>query len=225
MGRSAADCNTDAMAESELSLRLAWQQHITADTALLDRVIARHRERHRRYHTVTHVEWVIRNAEMLAAEVVDSTGSPIDLDVVIAAAFYHDAVYEPRAPAMANERGSARLARRDLSSVDWDDARCDRVAAMIEGTATHTDPADLDAAILYDADLSVLGADPGRYDDYARNVRAEYSFVPDDDWAVGRSEVLRSLLGRSSIFSTTVGIERWEEAARANITAELAALA
>ena len=218
-------CNTHAMAESELVLRLAWQRHVTADTALLDRVIARHRERHRRYHTVTHVEWVVRNVEALAAGLDGSGDSPTDLDAVVAAAIYHDAVHEPRAPTNANERGSARLARRDLSSIGWADERCDRVATMIEGTATHTDPLDLDTAILFDADLSVLGADPGRYSDYARNVRAEYAFLTDDEWAAGRAEVLHAFLGRPSIFSTTIGVERWEEAARANMTAELAALA
>ena len=213
------------MAESELALRVAWQRHVTADTALLDRVIARHRERHRRYHTITHVDWVVRHVEVLAAARDDGTDPPIDLDAVVAAAVYHDAVYEPRAPMHANERGSARLARRDLASIGWADARCDRVATMIEGTAPHTDPPDLDTAILFDADLSVLGADPVRYSDYARNVRTEYSFVTDEDWAVGRAEVLRSFLDRASIFSTTTGIERWEEAARANVTAELATLA
>ena len=43
------------MSDHELELDVAWQRHVTADRALLDSLLARHREKHRRYHTATHV--------------------------------------------------------------------------------------------------------------------------------------------------------------------------
>jgi predicted metal-dependent HD superfamily phosphohydrolase len=95
---------------------------------------------------------------------------------------------------------------------------------MIRGTADHRDPPDLDTAVLFDADLAVLGADPAGYGDYVRGVRAEYGHVDDAGWRAGRASVLQSFLDRPSIYATDPGRRRWESTARANITAELAAL-
>lgn len=206
------------MSEPDLELDLAWQRHVSTDRRLLDGLLARHREKHRRYHTATHVAWVLRHVEELAAN------EPVErLDEVAAAAFYHDAVYEPTHP--ANERASARLARRDLSTLGWADDAVDRVAAMIEATEHGSSPQlDGDTAVLVDADLAILGADPAAYSTYVEQVRSEYRHVDDPGWRDGRSQVLQGLLDRDAIFSTSTARARWESRARANLTAELAAL-
>ena len=146
----------------------------------------------------------------------------------MAAAFYHDAIYEPTHP--ANERASARLARRDLGAIAesagsrWTKARVEAIGTMIEGTNRHTDPPDLDTAVLYDADLAVLGADVAGYETYVTGVRAEYRHVTDDEWRTGRGAVLEAFLGRSAIYATATARAWWEERARANLTAELTTL-
>jgi len=204
---------------SELDLEVAWQRHVSADRTLLDGLLARHREKHRRYHTATHVAWVIRHVDELAAV------EPVEhLDEVIAAAFYHDAVYEAEYP--ANERASARLARRDLATLGWTDDAIERVGAMIESTEHGGSDAAVagDTAVLLDADLAVLAADPNAYSEYVAGVRSEYRHVADDDWRVGRGAVLRGFLDRPHLYRTAAARERWEERARANLTAELASL-
>jgi predicted metal-dependent HD superfamily phosphohydrolase len=208
------------MSDRELELEIAWQRHVSTDRALLDRLLARHREKHRRYHTAAHVAWVIRHVDELASV------EPIDhLDEVMAAAFYHDAVYEPTYP--ANERASARLARRDLTSIGWDADAVERVASMIEATE-HGGAGDGgqtgDTAVLLDADLAILGADPAAYSTYVTGVRAEYRHVTDDEWRIGRAAVLEGFLERPTIYSTPTARDRWETRARANLTAELASL-
>ncbi len=208
------------MSDHELELEVAWQRHVTADRALLDGLLARHREKHRRYHTATHVAWVIRHVDELAA------AEPVEhLDEVVAAGFYHDAVYEPASP--ANERASARLARRDLGSIGWSDDAVGRVGSMIEATehgAAGAQPATGDTAVLLDADLAILGAEPAAYSTYVTAVRAEYRHVADDEWRTGRAQVVRGFLERPTIYLTAAGRNRWEARARANLTAELAAL-
>lgn len=208
------------MSDRELELEVAWQRHVTTDRTLLDKLLARHREKHRRYHTAAHVAWVIRHVDELASV------EPIDhLDEVVAAAFYHDAVYEPTYP--ANERASARLARRDLASSGWDADAVERVASMIEATehgATGAGGASGDTAVLLDADLAVLGADPAGYSAYLTGVRAEYRHLTDDEWRTGRAAVLQEFLERPAIYSTPTARDRWETRARANLTAELAGL-
>jgi predicted metal-dependent HD superfamily phosphohydrolase len=208
------------VSEHDLELTVAWQRHVAPDQRLLDGVLARHREKHRRYHTVAHVAWVVRHVEELAA-----AAPATHLDEAVAAAFYHDAVYEPTYP--ANERASARLARHDLTTLGWSADRVDRVAAMIEATehvAGTPSPSDHDTALLLDADLAILGADAGAYATYAQGVRAEYRHVDDDAWRVGRTAVLQHFLDRDHIYVTTPGRDRWEQRARANLTAELATL-
>ena len=208
------------MSEPDLELEVAWEQHITADHALLDRLLARYREKHRRYHTAIHVAWAIRHVVELAAS------EPIDhLDEIVAAAFYHDAVYEAAYP--ANERASARLARRDLTTIGWDADAVERVGLMIEATehgAAGAEPTDGDTAVLLDADLAILGADPAGYSAYVAGVRSEYRHVVDDDWRTGRAAVVQGFLDGATIYRTPSGRDRWEARARANLAAELAAL-
>jgi predicted metal-dependent HD superfamily phosphohydrolase len=211
------------MGEHTIELEAAWHRHVADGTNLLDRLLGRYRERHRRYHVVDHVVWVIRHVDELAG---DETVS--DLGAVVAAAFYHDAIYEPANP--ANERASARLARRDLGELGWPPERAERVAAMIEATATHVAPVvggvnDADTALLLDADLAILAADPAAYEVYTTQVRAEYHHLDDEQWRVGRRAVLQGLIDREQIYFTGSGRRRWEHHARTNIASELALLA
>ncbi len=205
------------MAARETELRAYWQRAVAADTGPFERLVARYREPHRRYHTVAHLGWVLRHVDELASE-----ARPADVGAVMAAAFFHDVVYEPMSS--TNEADSATLARRELGVLGGEAEPIAAVASMIEGTAHHVDPPDDDTAVLFDADLAVLGATPAAYGDYVRAVRAEYQHVDDDAWRAGRAAVLRSFLERASIYATDGGRRRWEATARGNLTAELATL-
>ena len=196
---------------------VAWTNHVSLDTDLLERLVLRHREHQRRYHRIEHVEAVLGHIDELATR--ESIG---DLGVVVAAALYHDAIYESQHP--ANERASARLARRDLLALGWDTSRATMVGTMIEGTKAHADPPDTGTAALFDADLAILGAADVEYRRYASKVRDEYGHLNDAEWTAGRASVLTAFLERQTIYATATGRERWEVAARANITAELAEL-
>jgi predicted metal-dependent HD superfamily phosphohydrolase len=208
------------VAAHEAAIRTAWSTHVArgpGSEQALAALLARHREPHRQYHGVAHLGWVVELVVDLARDVTDC-----DLDVAVAAACFHDAVYDPRSA--TNEEASARLAARVLAEVGWDAVRIDHVEAAIEATAHHDAGGDPTTAVLLDADLSVLGADPARYTDYATGVRAEYRHVDDDAWRAGRGALLRSLLDRPRLFVTDAAHDRFEQRARANLTAELAAL-
>ncbi len=216
----------------DLELRVAWLQYVSsspAGTRSFDNVLARHRQSHRHYHGVRHLRWVVRHAlELIAAPRAGQTGASqtgaSDAGVIVAAAFFHDVVYD--ATRSDNEAASARVATRSLIELGWEPDRVDRVASMILATATHTSqPDDLDTAVLLAADLAVLAAEPSAYGDYVRGVRREYAHVSDTAWRAGRSGLLRGLLQREHIYDPGLGLDRWELRARANIAAELAELA
>ena len=151
---------------------------------------------------------------------------------MIAAAVYHDAIYDPTSH--DNEALSAVLATNDLAEIGWSTQRCAAVAAMVVATAGHLgDPAvelrdtgngPTETAMLLDADLAILGAEPGAYQAYVNGVRAEYGHIADDEWSIGRSGVLQHFLDRSPLFVTDYMRATFEHRARANIEAELAAL-
>jgi predicted metal-dependent HD superfamily phosphohydrolase len=178
-------------------------------------LLSRYADPSRHYHDLTHLDEVLRNVDELA----DAARAP---DVVRLAAWFHDAVYDPRAS--DNEELSAQLAETMLVDMRVDHDIVDDVARLVRLTAEHDPDDDPDAAVLCDADLAILAADEARYAHYTAGVRAEYAHVPDDDFARGRSAVLRQLMAQPSLYRTPAAHAAWEATARANVTAELARL-
>lgn len=172
----------------------------------------------RHYHGTAHVEALLALAR-------EYRGLLADPEAVEAAIWLHDAVYDSRAN--DNESRSAALAREKLAG-RTDAPRLERIAAMIEATATHMLPelADprRDAALFLDMDLSVLGADPDVFDAYEQAVRREYGWVPEPAWIAGRGAMLKKFLARPHIFHTQEFQTRFEKQARANIQRSLKAL-
>jgi predicted metal-dependent HD superfamily phosphohydrolase len=215
----------------ELELRVAWDQHVAPEAPTapsdewFDAVLARHREPHRRYHGVRHLRWVVRHVIDLAGR-PEASGRVADLGAVVAAAFFHDIVYDPTRT--DNETVSAQLAERALEELGWPPDRATSVAGLIDATASHaaTAPADggLDTAVLLAADLAVLASDPASYAEYVVGVRAEYAHVSDAAWRKGRALVLRAFTERPAIFDPELRLHAWERRARANLAAELASL-
>ena len=174
-------------------------------------LLRRYAEPHRHYHDQRHLREVL--------DAVDRLGHHADdLEAVRLAAWFHDAVYDPRAD--DNEDRSAALAQASMPP-----PLAEEVARLVRLTAQH-DPAlgDHNGAVLCDADLAILGAAEQRYDEYAADVRREYAHVPDGAFRTGRAAVLRRLLARDRIYCTATAYELWEDRARANLRRELSAL-
>ena len=227
------------MTQPEIEIRTAWRRVAGHEhDGYVDALLLRYAEPHRYYHTATHIMKVVRNLFDLSA--VLGTQPSAEL---IAAGLYHDAIYDPRAD--DNEARSAALAIGDLRGLGWSAERCIVVHALVLATAGHLDTGQADTgqadtsrtntghldtgrtdetAILLDSDLAILGADPLTYHAYVTGVRAEYFFVDDEHWRVGRGRVLRHFLDSPRLFTTDHMHAELEHRARANIEAELAAL-
>lgn len=222
----AAGCQTAAMSTAALERELtaAWVADLGrrgAAESARRAVLARHAEPHRRYHTAVHVAHVLREVRRLAPTVGLGAGAA---RAVRLAAWFHDAVYDPHAAAGANEEASARLADRALAELGVEAATRVEVARLIGLTAGHRPASDDPAgAVLIDADLGVLGADPAAYQAYVHGVRAEYAHVDEPGWRTGRAAVLRDFLDRPRIFLVAADDGR-EARARANLGAELIGL-
>ncbi len=172
-----------------------------------DELLAAYGAAGRSYHDLRHL-----------AEVLDRlTDLGCHDDVVLLAAWFHDAVHDGAA---GDEERSAQWAARALP-----DALAGEVARLVRVTEHHDPAADDERGrLLCDADLAILAAPADRYAEYAADVRAEYAHVADADFAAGRGAILAELVGRPTLFSTSRARELWEDDARANVAAELSRL-
>ena len=190
------------------------------DDSMRQRLSVMYRAADRHYHSMTHIDDLLALAERHADLVADAP-------VMEAAIWFHDAILDTRRN--DNEARSADLAREWLAG-RADPERVERVALMIESTASHVVPGDLAAdlrgqiMLFLDMDLSILGADAERFDAYEAAVRHEYDWVSEEAWRSGRSQVLRRFLERPSIFATLRFRETFEATARTNIARSLARL-
>ncbi len=188
----------------------------TAGVALVDRWSSKGRD----FHNLKHLVDVLARVDELAAE----THEP---DLVRLAAWYHGAIFDSAdAAAYANRGGedelaSARLALAELTALGVPEKRAQRVHDLVVALRRHTtDASDFDCAVLCDADLAMLAAEPQRYKAYLHDIRAEYAHLPVEHYVRARVNIVRKLLGRSSLFVSPLGAA-WEEAARQNLGAEL----
>ncbi|ADG73627.1 conserved hypothetical protein [Cellulomonas flavigena DSM 20109] len=175
-------------------------------------------ERH--FHNLKHLVEVLARVDELDEEAHHP-------DLVRLAAWYHGAVFDSaERKAYANRGGedeaaSAALAREQLTALGVPEPQTQQVARLVSALVRHSpDPSDGDCAVLCDADLAMLAAEPQRYKAYLNDVRAEYAHLPVADYVRARVRILRKLLARPSLFTSPLA-QSWEEPARQNVAAEL----
>lgn len=177
-----------------------------------DDLVRRYSESHRRYHTVRHIAQCLGEFE-------DARNLAVNPDAIEFAIWFHDAIYDTRAK--DNEERSAGIAAEALLKASLPNKLISYVSGLILATRHTIMPTGWDKKLLVDIDLSILGKSSEEFDEYERQIRQEYNWVPDHDFAIGRSELLESFLGRKYIYSTDFFRKRYEADARANMERSL----
>ncbi len=199
-----------------MDLERWWPELLSDQPQIRERLVTAYDDPARGYHDLRHLREVLEHLDDLVP------ADHPERDAVVLAAWFHDAVYDAVGD---NEERSARLADAVLTQAGVPIPLVDEVTRLVRLTAGH-DPAadDLPGQLLCDADLAILAADRERYDAYVAGVRQEYAEVPDAYFRAGRKAVLEDLLAHDTLFHSDAARERWEEKARANVSAEVAAL-
>ena len=199
-----------------MDLERWWPDLLSEQPQIRERLVTAYDDPARGYHDLRHLREVLEHLDDLVP------ADHPERDAVVLAAWFHDAVYDAVGD---NEERSARLADAVLTQAGVPIPLVDEVTRLVRLTAGH-DPAadDVPGQLLCDADLAILAADRERYDAYVAGVRQEYAEVPDADFRAGRKAVLEDLLAHDTLFHSDAARERWEEKARANVSAEVAAL-
>ena len=177
-----------------------------------DRLVALYSEPHRHYHNLSHIADCLAEfdrARSLARE-------PLAVELAI---WFHDAVYDTRAA--DNEERSAQLAQTWLGEARVESALMDAVGRLILATKRHDASLHVDAALLVDVDLSILGQPQDRFWEYEAQIRAEYSWVPLEIFSVKRAEILNGFFARPCIYNTADFFRRLEAQARINLEASI----
>jgi len=194
----------------ERSWQRAWSD-LAGDrdgTALRDELLARYAEPQRKYHTRQHL------AECLALfdECRALAAHPAEVETAL---WFHDAIYDVKGS--GNEERSADWAHEALLAAGVSPAAADRVRRLVLVTKHDGVPGNIDEQVLVDIDLAILGAERPRFDEYERQIRDEYAYVPGFLFRRKRREILRTFLDRPVLYSTPALRERLDARARENL--------
>jgi predicted metal-dependent HD superfamily phosphohydrolase len=175
---------------------------------VVDDLLARCREPHRRYHNETHWEFGLSQLDLLA-------GTALHPDWVEFAFDYHDSVYV--IGAADNEERSAGLAIGTLKKARVPGHIQSLVAGYILITKPGQEPATADQRVMADIDLAILGQERPLFIEYERQVREEYADVPEETFWRQRKKILGAFLWRPTVYSTSRFRQRYEKQARENL--------
>jgi predicted metal-dependent HD superfamily phosphohydrolase len=184
----------------------------TVDDLLFHQLVASYSEPHRKYHTVQHLDECLAHLDEVRSEA--ERAGEVEL-----ALWFHDAIYDTLRK--DNEKRSAEWARESALAGGLSNEQANRVYALILVTMHDALAAGRDAAVLVDVDLSILGAETARFDEYELQIREEYSWVPGPLYRKSRRQILRGFLERERIYSTEYFLARHETRARENLTRSL----
>jgi predicted metal-dependent HD superfamily phosphohydrolase len=176
---------------------------------------ARYSAPERHYHSLRHLDECFARF----AESRQLAERPHEIALAL---WFHDAVYDVRAH--DNEERSAAWAEEVARGAGLPADVATRIRELIMATKHDAIPGSNDGRLLVDIDLAILGASVERFDEYERQVRQEYSWVPEPLFRGKRREILEAFLARPHIFSTDYFRSRYEAPARANLERSIAAL-
>lgn len=175
-------------------------------------ITANYSQKHRHYHTLTHLENLLQELTPLKAQIQD-------WPALSWALFYHDIIYNPLKT--NNEAKSAELAARRMKTLQLPESLISRCTAHIIATQKHPFSEDPDTNFFTDADLSILGKPWTDYELYSRQIRLEYKVYPDLLYYPGRKKVLAHFLAMERIYKTPHFYALYEEQARENLQREM----
>ncbi len=181
-----------------------------------DNLVAMYSQNHRHYHNLEHIAEMLKVAGRLRKFAENS-------NAVQLAVWYHDAVYDPKQ--RDNEAKSADFAKNVLEELGVSSPMIATVTNLILATAHATShELNADVRVLLDVDLAILGSGDTRYARYAADIRREYAWVPDAEYAAARVAVLDGFLARQRVYHTDIMFLEGEGSARRNMLAERATL-
>ncbi|HUR45226.1 MAG TPA: hypothetical protein VMZ27_05045 [Candidatus Saccharimonadales bacterium] len=172
-------------------------------------------EPQRAYHNLRHIEDCLNELDTVAIEAKDRVAIALAL-------WFHDVIYDPRGS--DNEEKSAALMMKVCAEGGVPTTTLAASQGLIMATKAHKGSGHPDIPLIVDIDLSILGKDPERFEEYEHQIRQEYAWVPAQVFRAKRAEILENFLGRETLYYTSHFQENYEEQARRNLKNSIAKL-
>jgi predicted metal-dependent HD superfamily phosphohydrolase len=182
---------------------------VAPETETFSRLQTAYAQKHRAYHTSRHIDECLS----LFDEIQHLAEHPAEVECAL---WFHDAIYQPMSK--SNEERSANWVTDFGARVGVASKTVARIRAHIMATRHVALPADNDSRLVVDIDLAILGAAPSRYEEFERDVRQEYRWVPGIVYRPKRAAILQSFLDRPRIYHCEPAYERFERKARTNVS-------
>lgn len=172
-------------------------------------------ERKRYYHGLKHIEhiWIELNKVKENVE---------NWNVILFTMFYHDIIY--KAHKQNNEEASAEFAQKVMRKLWVNEEDIRQCYQQILATKSHIKSLELDTNYFVDTDLAILGSSWETYQNYALQIRREYSIYPDILYKPGRRKVIQHFLNQEQIYKTDFFRNLYESNAKQNLKSELKSL-
>lgn len=194
-------------------LRSSWAKLLPNQTRLGESLLSQWSDSSRHYHGLEHL------SDSLGALVVLGGATRAEHLAI----WFHDAVHT-NTP-VVDEQRSAQLAKQELTTTGLPASEIAEVARLILITIDHRPlPEDCAGARIADADLSILGASPQRYQRSVADLRSEHSGLSEAQWRTLRVARLLALQRAEVLFHTEAGRRLWQQQARLNLATELGLL-
>jgi|SRR3989344_9402559 len=169
-------------------------------------------EPERHYHNIDHILNCIEEFR----DISSLKEHPNEVEMAI---WYHDTIYNVRRT--DNEEKSAQLAYETSINIGMSEEFAKRTHDLILQTKHSSIPKDIDAKILLDVDLSILGQSEEDFNDYNDNIKKEYRWAikefGENFYNKRRKEIMQGFLNRESIYFTDYFRDKYEKQAKNNI--------
>lgn len=165
-------------------------------------------EKGRFYHNTRHITACLEHFDQVA----EAADHPHEVELAI---WFHDAVYDPYGK--DNERKSADVLRNFMEKNGCQREVVDRVDEMIMATCHTCGTSSGDESLVVDIDLAILGEPPSVFDQFEKDIRREYKWVPKFVYRKKRKEIISGLLGRQRIYQHDHFFTSLESRARENL--------
>lgn len=171
-------------------------------------------EENRFYHNLEHIAACLQECEFAQKEIYH----PMDIKLAI---WFHDAIYDTQRN--DNEENSVLLFIEAAKELGLSQYTVNPVKTMILATkhvktySVNSSSQNNDLCLFLDIDLSILGKNKEIFTKYDKDIRQEYSWVPEAAYTVARKDILEGFLSRERIFISDIFARKYEFLARKNI--------
>jgi pantetheine-phosphate adenylyltransferase len=188
-------------------------------------LVAAYNDPTRAYHTLDHlIDCFEQLDKLLTTPDAPQPQSPAMLELAL---WFHDLVDERNNPqAVAQSAEAAVSFARQGSQVTPDQQALLRTNILATRHSLPPEPdRPLDAQLMSDIDLSILGQSAASYRQYAQQIAQEYSLIASPEaYRAGRGKFLEGFLQRDRLYQTDWFHQRLNQKARANLKREQASL-